>query len=155
MNALDVLTYGHQTMLRTIEGLAEADWRLPGVTGRWSAKDVLAHLASFEHMLVDVLNTFLEGGATPYLTAWQGEGFNDREVPKRQDMTVSQVLAEYTDTQAEVMALARRIPAEVYRQAGRLTWYGAEYDLDDFIVYTFYGHKREHSAQIAAFRDRP
>jgi hypothetical protein len=24
----------------------------------------------------------------------------------------------------------------------------------DFIVYTQYGHKREHSAQIAAFRDR-
>jgi hypothetical protein len=26
--------------------------------------------------------------------------------------------------------------------------------LDDFIVYTYYGHKREHAAQIAAFRDR-
>ena len=30
----------------------------------------------------------------------------------------------------------------------------SEYSLEDFIVYTFYGHKREHSAQIAAFRDR-
>jgi len=28
-----------------------------------------------------------------------------------------------------------------------------DYALDDFIVYTNYGHKREHSAQIAAFRD--
>ncbi len=26
--------------------------------------------------------------------------------------------------------------------------------LDDFLVYAYYGHKREHSAQIAAFRDR-
>jgi proline iminopeptidase len=29
-----------------------------------------------------------------------------------------------------------------------------EYALDDFIVYNYYGHKREHSAQIAVFRDR-
>ena len=25
---------------------------------------------------------------------------------------------------------------------------------DDFLVYAYYGHKREHSAQTAAFRDR-
>jgi len=30
----------------------------------------------------------------------------------------------------------------------------AVYALDDFLVYAYYGHKREHSAQIAAFRDR-
>jgi len=28
------------------------------------------------------------------------------------------------------------------------------YALDDVIVYMYYGHKREHNAQIAAFRDR-
>jgi hypothetical protein len=28
-----------------------------------------------------------------------------------------------------------------------------EYALDDYIVYAYYGHKREHSAQIAVFRD--
>jgi len=44
--------------------------------------------------------------------------------------------------------------ADAMRQAGTLPWYGLEYALDDFLVYAFYGHKREHSAQIAAFRDR-
>ncbi len=39
------------------------------------------------------------------------------------------------------------------KNSGPLPWYGPEYDLDDFIAYTFYGHKREHSAQIAAFAD--
>jgi hypothetical protein len=67
---------------------------------------------------------------------------------------VADVLAEYNDTHAQTMALARRIPAETYGQNGTLPWYGAEYDLDDFIVYSFYGHKREHSAQIAGFCDQ-
>ncbi len=47
-----------------------------------------------------------------------------------------------------------RIPSETLRQNGTLPWYGMAYALDDFLVYAYYGHKREHSAQIAAFRDR-
>ena len=43
----------------------------------------------------------------------------------------------------------------MFRQSGTLPWYGMEYALDDFLVYIYYGHKREHSAQIAAFRDLP
>ena len=40
------------------------------------------------------------------------------------------------------------------REVGTLPWDGEDYALDDFLVYGYYGHKREHSAQIAAFRDR-
>ncbi len=59
MNARDVLKYGHLTVLRTIDGLPKADWETSGVCGYWSVKDLIAHLASFEHVLVDVLNSFL------------------------------------------------------------------------------------------------
>jgi hypothetical protein len=47
-----------------------------------------------------------------------------------------------------------QIPADTWVKEGILKWYGAEYDLEDFIVYTFYGHKREHCGQIATFSDR-
>jgi hypothetical protein len=113
-------------------------------------------VASFEHVLVEVLASFLESGPTPYLDKY-GAGplqFNDDEVAARQDMTAAEVLAEYKDTQAQTMALAARIPAETYGQNGALPWYGLEYDLDDYIAYAFYGHKREHSAQIAVFCDQ-
>ena len=157
MNTIDVLKYGHQTVLRTLEGLPQSEWETPGVCGVWSVKDIIAHLASYEHMLVDVLNSFLEGGPTPYLEkmgALGPLGFNDAEVAARQDKTIAEVLAEFNETHAQVMTLAARIPAETYRQNGALPWYGSEYDLDDFIAYTFYGHKREHSAQIAVFGDQ-
>jgi hypothetical protein len=157
MNARDVLKYGHQTVLNTLDGLPKTEWETPGVCGYWSVKDIIAHLASYEHMLVDVLNRFLDSGPTPYLDkmgALGPLGFNDAEVGSRQDKTIADVLAEFNDTHAQTMALAARIPAETYRQNGTLPWYGAEYDLDDFIVYTFYGHKREHSAQIAVFCDQ-
>jgi hypothetical protein len=156
MNTIDILKYGHQTVLTTFNQFPEAELNTPGACGVWSVKDIMAHLASYEHLLVEVLSGFLEGGPTPYLEKWGtlGHQFNDDEVALRQEKSIADVLAEYNDTHAQVMALAPRIPPETYQQNGALPWYGAEYDLDDFIVYTFYGHKREHSAQIAAFRDQ-
>jgi hypothetical protein len=157
MNAIDVLKYGHQTVLSTLDGLPQTEWETPGICGIWSVKDLIAHLASFEHVLVDVLTTLLDGGPTPYLEKYGTIGplpFNDAEVALRQDKIIAEVLAEYNDTQAQTIELAARIPAETYRQNGTLPWYGSEYDLDDFIAYAYYGHKREHSAQIALFCDQ-
>jgi hypothetical protein len=51
------------------------------------------------------------------------------------------------------MQLSAGVPANLLRQPGTLPWYGPEYALDDFLVYSFYGHKREHTAQIAVFAD--
>jgi hypothetical protein len=49
----------------------------------------------------------------------------------------------------DLIARFLRNPAEI----GLLPWYSAEYDLEDYITYAFYGHKREHCAQIAVYRD--
>ena len=82
-----------------------------------------------------------------------GMGFNDKQVEMRKDASAADVLAELNGAHETVRAQVAEIPADTFRQTGTLPWYGAEYSLDDFIVYTYYGHKREHAAQIAAFRD--
>ena len=64
MNPLDVLKYGHRTVLKTLDGLPEADWQTPGVVGDWSVKDVVAHLASHEQVLVEILQSLLGEAAT-------------------------------------------------------------------------------------------
>lgn len=156
MNAGDILKYGHGTVLQTLDGLPVMAWETGGVCGVWSTKDVIAHLASYEQLLVEVLSAFTGGGPTPYLRMWGelGMGFNDKQVEMRKDASAADVLAEYNGAHDRVRTQVAEIPAETFRETGTLPWYGAEYSLDDFIVYTYYGHKREHAAQIAAFRDR-
>src|SRR6266487_5955794 len=151
MNASDILKYGQGTVLQAIEGLPEPAWETPGACGIWSIKDIIAHLASYEHVLM----TFVRSSPTPYLSKFTepGGNFNDLEVAARKGKSVKEVLDEFNDTYAQVMSLVTRIPVETFRQAGTIPWYGIEYALDDYIVYAYYGHKREHSAQIAAFRD--
>jgi hypothetical protein len=156
MNAVDILKYGHQTLLQATDGFPEGDWETAGACGVWSVKDIIAHLASYEEVLVDILSTFIGKHDTPYLGRFieLGGQFNDTEVERRKRRTVREVLDEYNDAYAQVTSLAVQIRPELFRQAGTLPWYGMEYALDDVIVYMYYGHKREHSAQIAAFRDR-
>ena len=156
MNAVDILKYGHLTVLQTLDGFPESAWDTPGACGTWSVKDIIAHLASYELVLVDVLTTFKGSGATPVLNRFfelRGQ-FNDTEVSSRKEQTIKEVLGEYNDTHAQVMSMVAQLSSETLRQNGTLPWYGEVYALDDFLVYAYYGHKREHSAQIAAFHDR-
>ncbi len=156
MNARDILKYGQMTVLQTVEGFPETAWEKAGACGVWSVKDILAHLASYEEVLVDILSAFVGRHATPSLDKFiaLGSQFNDTEVERCKGRTVKEILDEFNDAHAQVMALAAQIRPEQFRQGGTLPWYGVEYALDDVLVYMYYGHKREHSAQIAAFRDR-
>lgn len=156
MNAVDILTYGQHTVRQAIEGIAENEWNLEGACGRWSMKDIIAHLASYERLLEDILGSLLGCDATPYLDQFQSDpvGFNDMQVEARIADTVYAALDELEAAHERAMALLGRIPEERRGKAGTLPWYGDAYSLDDVIVYMYYGHKREHSAQIAAFRDR-
>lgn len=156
MNAADILFYGHRTVLETLDGLAEDDWYTGGVCGSWSVREIISHLASYEKLLVDVLNSLLNDEPTPTLHRMMEHGpstFNDLEVGDRQGQKMADALTEYCDIHAQTVALIQHIPLETQRQKGVLAWYGDAYDLEDFLVYTYYGHKREHTAQIAVFRD--
>jgi hypothetical protein len=81
------------------------------------------------------------------------QGFNDYEVEQRKDNSYDEIMAEYHQAHARTLEQVAQIPAETLREAGRIPWYGAEYALDDLIVYQYYGHKREHMAQVAVFID--
>lgn len=156
MNVYDILKYGQRTFLQALERIPQERWQDKGVCGVWSTQDVIAHLASYEAVLVDILT--LAGGEnmpTPALDAYKsGNPFNDPQVEQRRGMDGDAVLAELKDAHDAVKRIGATIPAERFTATGTLPWYGSEYSLDDFIVYSFYGHKREHAAQLDVFADR-
>ncbi len=157
MNAIDVLIYGDGEVRAAVEAIPPTEWETPGAAGEWSARDVIGHLGAFELLLVEVLAELrgLEGPA-PLLDAYRElgpEAFNDEEAAKRARTPAAALVAEYERAHTQVMELARLLPPEGFVLRGTLPWYGAEYSLDDFIAYGYYGHKREHAAQLASFVD--
>ena len=156
MNASDILKYGNNTVLTMLEDLPQSTWETRNVCGWWSVKNIVTHLASFEHILNEVLNSFVGRGPTPYSDQFMsmgGQAFNDFQVDIRKDKTAADALREYEQAHAKSMDLVGQISGEQLRKPGTLPWYGLEYALDDFIVYQYYGHKREHMAQVGVFKD--
>lgn len=154
MNARDILAYGHHDVVLALDDLLPEQWTRVGVTPLWSLKDLVAHLASFELFLEDAFKFVVGEKPTPTLDAMEigRTTFNRDQIAQRRARSHEEVMKEYQDAHQQVIALAVRLGPERLAEPGTIPWYGEGYSLDDLIVYANYGHKREHCAQIRAFR---
>ena len=155
MNATELLEKSNLLVIQTVDDLPETAWDIPGACGNWSVKDIIAHLASYEHIMVDVLSIFQKEQPTPYILQFlhQLDQFNKVEVEARKYETAQHVLDEYQDAQVEATSLLMQIPDEKVQERGTMPWYGEDCCMADFIN-RIYDHTREHCAQIARFRQR-
>ena len=149
MNPADVLRYGQQAIDELIDRLGPADWEAVAL-GVWTTKDLVGHLGAFEVRFAEILTLFVGEEPATNLRASSPATFNDDQAAVRRDWPVEQVVAELRDAYRRVMELVPRIPPERWREVGTIPWYGPEYALDDLLVYSMYGHKREHGPQIGA-----
>ncbi len=154
MNPIDVLRYGQRDIDRLIDRLRPDDW--PAIAlGVWTTKDLVGHLGVFEVRFGDCLAWFLGDADVSALMAANTATFNDDQAAIRTDWPVDRVVAEYRAAVVRVMALAERVPGERWTAVGTIPWYGPQYAMDDLLVYSMYGHKREHQPQLEAVLDRP
>jgi uncharacterized protein (TIGR03083 family) len=154
VNSLDVLRYGQRTIMSVVRQFGPDDWSRPNALGVWTARDLVGHLGAFEVRFAEALAPFVGEAAGTRLLAADTETFNDDQAAIRSDWSVADVLTELETAHALVMKRARAIPPERWREPGTIPWYGAEYSLDDLVVYQQYGHKREHEPQLGAVLER-
>jgi hypothetical protein len=158
MNAKDVLHYGQQTLLSALEGISDQDAESGFVTDRWNVRDVVAHLAAFEHVLEEVIGSQMASGTTeerPYLARFKempGEEFNQFYYEEHKFTPYQEVLAELNSSHNHIMSSFYLLTEQMLKDHGTLPWYGKQYSLEDFMIYNNYGHKREHAAQINRFK---
>ena len=148
MNTVDVLMYGQRTVRATIDRYTRDDWDRIAL-GVWTGKDLLGHLGAFEVRFGDVLAGFVGAPVESDLMSADRRTFNDDQAAVR-DWPLAQVMDEFLTAHDRVMRHAKAIPPETWREVRTIPWYGPEYSLDDLVVYTMYGHKREHDPQLSA-----
>src|SRR5947209_3316420 len=118
MKATEMLDNSHLMIIQAVDNLNDLAWDLPGACGNWSVKEIIAHLTSYEHALVDILNTFLGQEPQPYLVQFLRDTtqFNKEEVEKRRYETAQQIEDEYNDVQVQAVSLLTQIPTEKVMQ---------------------------------------
>ncbi len=154
MKPVDVLGYGQRTIDELVARLRPDDWAAIAL-GEWTTKDLVGHLGAFEVRFADVLAVFLGESPVSGLLGDDYTTFNDDQAAIRRDWTVRDVLDEYRGATDRVTRLARRVPEERWTLVGTVPWYGPQYSLDELMVYSMYGHKREHAPQLESVLDRP
>jgi hypothetical protein len=139
---------------QTIAPLSQAQMTTSG-TGGWSAKDLLAHISAWEHVLLVV---DLQGGtfaaaagmdeatsaATEHMTA--ETGLNDYFYERDKALPLSEVLANLRATHQQVLAALEPLDDADLRRAHDPD--DPEARLVDSIVGDTYAHYRQHRATI-------
>ena len=156
MNVAEELENAHLLVIQTVDNLPELEWDTPIAENSWTVKDIIAHLASYEQVLRDVLHSFTEN--TPesaYVSRYiqHKDDFNKEEVNARSNHTAQQVIDEYQEAQTDTTGLLARIPAETLEKKGTLPWYGEDRSLSDFIR-GINANIQRHCNEITAFRNR-
>ena len=156
MHATEILENSHLYVIQTVDDLPEPMWDLPGVSGERSAKDVLAHLISYELLLIDALNTIHGETPSPYILRWKSSqaDFALEAINARRYHTAQQVTNEYQDVMLQSTALLAELSPEQIDQPGTLSWLSdgksSVADLIDIVT----SHVRQHCEEIIQFRQK-
>jgi hypothetical protein len=128
-------------------GLSESEILEPGVTGRWSVRDILAHVTTWDEEALAHLPSILEGKRPPrYSVAYGGiDAFNALMTKRKQHLSLPEVLRQLDDTHRRVVELVERVPED---QLVGDTRFRRRLRLDT------YSHYPKHAAAILRWRSR-
>jgi hypothetical protein len=156
MQATEILENSHLFVIQAVDDLPEPMWDLPGVSGERTAKDVLAHLVSYELLLIDAFNTIHGEPPSPYLLRWTAspEDFSSGAINARRYHTAQQVINEYQDVMLQSVAALAEIPAELIQKPGTLAWFSDGKASVADLINNVTGHVRQHCEEIIRFRQK-
>ena len=102
-------------------GLSDFDLVTPGVTGKWSVRDIIAHVTWWEEEALKHLPLIREGGRPPrYSVAYGGiDAFNALMTDKRRHLTLAEVLRQRDEVHARLTAYVRDAPEELFTRETR------------------------------------
>lgn len=120
----------------------------PGVTGRWSVRDIIAHVTWWEEEALKHLPLILDGGTPPRYSVTYGgiDAFNALMTEQRRALSLAEVLRRRDAIHERLVAYVRDIPDEHFARETRVR---RRLRLDT------YGHYPIHAKAIRAWRTRP
>jgi hypothetical protein len=126
-------------------GLTDAQLLIPGVTGAWSVRDIIAHVTWWEEEALQHLPLVRDGGRPPrYALTYGGiDAFNALMTERRRHLPLAEVLRLHDEVHARLVEYVRDAPDELFT---RETRFRRRLRLDS------YGHYPKHARAIRAWR---
>ncbi len=150
---LDALEDERENFIEAIDGLSDEAALEPGVVGDWSIKAILFHICMWEAELVKLLWQAAQGlpPSAVFFSGLSVDEINAAWMAEGQARTYDQV---WDDFQAVRKQTVRRLSAfndKDLNDPERYPWL-KDHPLSDWIAENSFGHEKEHTAQIKAWR---
>jgi DinB family protein len=128
--------------------LSDAQMMEPGVQGRWSVRDILAHVTTWEEEALTHLPLIVAGGRPPrYSTSYGGiDAFNALTTERKRHLPLSEVLRQLDEVHHRLLEYVHRTPQEFLMGETR---FRRRLRLDA------YGHYPKHARVIRRFSSGP
>ena len=128
-------------------GLSEAELLEPGVTVRWSVRDIIAHVTCWEQEALEHLPLVLAGGKPPRYSVKYGgiDAFNALMTEQRRGLPLAEVLRQQADTHGRLVDYVKGVPED---RLSSDTRFRRRLRLDT------YGHYPVHAEAIRRWRER-
>lgn len=127
-------------------GLSNEQLMIPNVTGKWSVRDIIAHVTWWDEEALKHLPVILAGGRPErYSDKYGGiDDFNAIMTVKRSHLSLEEVLNQHDEVHARLVAYLRTAPEDMFASETR---FRRRLRLDTF------GHYPVHTAAIRKWRD--
>jgi hypothetical protein len=128
-------------------GLSDSQLLIPNVTGRWSVRDIIAHVTWWEEEALKHLPLIREGGRPPRYSVKYGgiDAFNALMTEQRKGLSLAEVLRQHDAVHARLVEYVRNAPEDLFT---RETRFRRRLRLDTF------GHYPVHARAVRNWRGR-
>ena len=142
---LDKLSRAWKDFEESYAGLSPEQLMTPNVTGKWSVRDIIAHVTWWEEEALKHMPLILEGGTAPkYSDKYGGiDDFNAIMTVKRSGLTLEEVMQQHDEVHEQLLAYVRAAPEELWVRETKIR---RRLRLDTF------GHYPVHTNAIKAWR---
>jgi hypothetical protein len=123
----------------------------PGVEGRWSIKDLMAHLIVWEQQMIEWLKQALRGEVPkrlPTAMAWDElDRWNDETYREHRDRPLDEITAESDRSYRQALRAVEIMPEESLIRPDYYVWRGGK-PLWEMVAANTYWHYEEHREAI-------
>ncbi len=144
--ALKSLALSREELQQALDGLNDEEMTQIQVEGVWTIKDVLGHISSWEHALLQPLRSYADGGPFDGQVIEDYMAWNDEQAASKKDLSLDAILDELASVREELVAKANRLSDRQYEQQVAFPW--GERGSVDKALRGLSLHEREHLGTI-------
>ena len=142
----DQLDMAHEDLLQAIDGLDPEQIVMPFPGRDWSIKDTLAHIASNESLMTEVLQSIANGATTCLQPDFDNDRFNAEQVALSKGKSIDQLEGELEASRQKLFKVLEALRAEQVQKIGLHPLQG-RVSVKEFLV-VMYAHTVSHLREI-------